>query len=172
MNNRYEPLQFIEILNRSDPHINKLYSRGSCYQFSLLLQTFYPDSTIYIRKDKKHTALMIAGQLYDVSGRVEAIDHFTPIIAKETVKCEGWSSNRNLIMIEKKVFKQIEQKINVCQRIIYVSYTIGQLASILGIYLVFNYLTVASKPEFKWFVMGLMIVSIIWMQQLKKRHIE
>lgn len=172
MNNIDNPLQFIERLNKSDPHINKLYSRGSCYQFSLLLQMFYPEGVIYIRKDKKHTALMIDGNLYDVSGRIESLEKFTPIKLKETAKCELWSSERNLIMIEKKLFKQVEKNIRVCQWIIYVSYTFGQLVSLVGIYLVFNYLSDINKPEFKWFAIGLIIVAIIWMQQLKTRHIK
>lgn len=167
-----EPLQLIERLNRSDPHINRLYSRGSCYQFSLLLQTFYPEGSIYIRKDKKHTALMIKEELYDVSGKIVQLDDFTPITPKEIAKCEFWSSERNLIMLEKKLFKKIESKLNEAKHVIYVAYTIGQLAALLLIFFAITYLNFPNKPEFKWFVVSLIALTVVWMHQLKKQQLN
>lgn len=164
----YTPDQLIDKLNKSDPFLKKLYTRGSCYQFALLLKSFYPEGEIYIRTDKKHTGLMINNVLYDISGRIGNVEDFALIKPEETIKCERWSSDRNLIVIEKKHFKMIEKKLNKFNHLSCFLYSTGQLLGLGLIYFSYEYLKDLSNPEFKWFVIVLISISILWMQQLKK----
>ena len=43
-------LRFIDALRQTDKYIEMIYMNGACYQFHLLLKTFFPESKPYITK--------------------------------------------------------------------------------------------------------------------------
>lgn len=101
------PKVFISVLTASDPYIIKLYSRGSCYQLSLLLQQLFPGGSIHIRNDKRHTAYLYQEVLYDVHGEItaeEALRNYRLITYKEQKTCLKWSSEKNILFFDKKEY--------------------------------------------------------------------
>ena len=44
------------------------FTNGYCYEYSLILQRFYYGGVIVMQNDKMHSAIMIDGLIYDVTG--------------------------------------------------------------------------------------------------------
>ena len=64
-------LLFITILRESDRYIETIYLNGGCYQFHLILKTFFSDCVAYINKDKDHVITLYKGNYYDITGIVD-----------------------------------------------------------------------------------------------------
>lgn len=102
------PLEFTRKLRETDSYVSTLYTRGGCFKFALFLQMLYPTGILYIRKDHKHIVVLIENQLIDINGNVSDIENFTPLTEEDikVYKCNKWSSDRNLILKDKKKKKR------------------------------------------------------------------
>jgi hypothetical protein len=60
-------LRFINAIRQTDRYISDIYLNGACYQFHLLLKTFFPECEPYISKEKDHVITKYAGRYYDIT---------------------------------------------------------------------------------------------------------
>ena len=90
-------LRFINVLRQTDKYIEMIYMNGACYQFYLLLKTFFPESKPYISKEKDHVITKYAGKYYDITGEVSG-NCYTPMTESEIVMASGWSFNRTKVI--------------------------------------------------------------------------
>ena len=83
-------LQFISAIRKTDKYIEMIYMNGACYQFHLLLKTFFPESKPYISKNKDHVITKYDGSFYDITGEVSA-NRYTPMNDNEINIASKWS---------------------------------------------------------------------------------
>src|SRR5690554_6229035 len=90
-------LRFINALRQTDRYIEMIYMNGACYQFHLLLKTFFPESKPYISKEKDHVITKYAGRYYDITGEVSG-NWYTPMTESEIDMASGWSFHRTKVI--------------------------------------------------------------------------
>lgn len=90
-------LRFINSLRQTDRYIEMIYMNGACYQFHLLLKTFFPESKPYISKEKDHVITKYAGKYYDITGEVSGNWH-TPMTESEIDMASRWSFHRTMVI--------------------------------------------------------------------------
>ena len=90
-------LLFINALRQTDRYIEMIYMNGACYQFHLLLKTFFPESKPYISKEKDHVITKYAGRNYDITGEVSG-NWYTPMTESEIDMASGWSFHRTKVL--------------------------------------------------------------------------
>jgi len=86
-------LRFINALRQTDRYIEMIYVNGACYQFHLLLKTFFPESEAFINKEKDHVITRHCGIYYDITGEVSG-NGYTPINESEIDMASAWSFHR------------------------------------------------------------------------------
>jgi len=89
------PSEFIELLN-SDKYIEAIYLNGNCYKLYLLLKKLYPESELYITKEKNHIVTKINGRYYDITGDVKGV--FSKVKENLLPTIEGWSFYNNNVL--------------------------------------------------------------------------
>lgn len=90
-------LRFINALHQTDRYIEMIYMNGACYQFHLLLKTFFPESKPYISKEKDHVITKYEGKYYDITGEVSG-NWYTPMTESEIDMASGWSFHRTKVI--------------------------------------------------------------------------
>jgi len=90
-------LRFINALRQTDRYIEMIYMNGACYQFHLLLKTFFPESKPYISKEKDHVITKYAGRYYDITGEVSG-NWYTPMTESEIDMASEWSFHRTKVI--------------------------------------------------------------------------
>jgi hypothetical protein len=90
-------LHFIDSLRKTDRYIEIIYMNGACYQFHLLLKTFFPESTPFISKEKDHIITKYNGRFYDITGEVSG-DGFALMTESEIYTASGWSFYKNRVI--------------------------------------------------------------------------
>lgn len=65
------PLNIIEALNKTDPFLEIVFTRGACYDFHLFLKRFFDDAIPLLSKSKCHIISDIGGKYYDITGVVD-----------------------------------------------------------------------------------------------------
>lgn len=90
-------LLFINTLRQTDRYIEMIYMNCACYQFHLLLKTFFPKSKPYISKEKNHVITKYAGKYYDITGEVSG-NWYTPMKKNEIDMASGWSFHRTKVI--------------------------------------------------------------------------
>ena len=83
-------LDFINTLRESDKYIQTIFLNGSCYQFHLLLKTFFDNCEPYISKQKDHIITKHNDNFYDITGIVSG-EEFTPLSDAELNFVKSWS---------------------------------------------------------------------------------
>ena len=83
-------LLFINALRQTDRYIEMIYMNGACYQFHLLLKTFFPESEAFISKEKDHVITKYNRRYYDITGEVSG-NWYTPITESEIDRASAWS---------------------------------------------------------------------------------
>ena len=63
------PLDFITSIRESFKGSVDVYTKGSCYQFYLILKQVFPDAIAYYNQD--HVITLIDGKFYDITGEVQ-----------------------------------------------------------------------------------------------------
>ena len=104
MNLQLKPMDillFITTLGKSDRYIETIYLNGGCYQFHLIIKTFFSDCVAYINKDKDHVITLYKGNYYDITGIVDGADYY-PLMSRDDINIvSNWSFYRNkAIMIK------------------------------------------------------------------------
>jgi hypothetical protein len=90
-------LRFINALRQTDRYIEMIYMNGACYQFHLLLKTFFPESKPYINKEKDHVITKYAGKYYDITGEASG-NWYTPMTESEIEIASEWSFHRTKVI--------------------------------------------------------------------------
>ncbi len=90
-------LRFINAIRQTDQYIEMIYMNGACYQFHLLLKTFFPECEPYISKEKDHVITKYAGRYYDITGEVSG-NWYTPMTESEIDMASGWSFHRTKVI--------------------------------------------------------------------------
>lgn len=90
-------LFLINSIRETDRYIEMIYMNGACYQFHLLLKTFFPESSPYISKEKDHVITKYAGRYYDITGEVSG-NGYTPMTESEIDMASGWSFHRTKVI--------------------------------------------------------------------------
>lgn len=67
---------FIQTIRNSFVGSTAVYTRGSCYQFYLILKQVYPQSTPWYSADHDHVITCINGVLYDITGALIVDDSY------------------------------------------------------------------------------------------------
>lgn len=67
------PIDLISAIRSSFPAALEVYTRGSCYQFYIILKTAFPQADAYYNSD--HVITRIGGRFYDITGEVERTNH-------------------------------------------------------------------------------------------------
>lgn len=67
---------FIQTVRNSFPGSTTVYTRGSCYQFYLILKQIYPQAVAWYSEDHDHIITCINGVLYDITGAVVVDDSY------------------------------------------------------------------------------------------------
>lgn len=65
---RIEILSLIKVIRDSFPNAVEVYTKGSCFQFALILSTVFRDGEIYYNED--HAIFENQGYFYDITGEV------------------------------------------------------------------------------------------------------
>jgi hypothetical protein len=86
-------LDFITAIRESDPYIETIYTKGSCYQFHLLLRKFWPNAKPVTNQSADHVGSLIDGEIYDISGIV--IWSWRAMDDDDIAEAEGWSFAKN-----------------------------------------------------------------------------
>jgi hypothetical protein len=70
-------MKFIETVRESFEGASKVYTRGSCYQFYLILKRVFPEAEAYY--DLSHVITKIGDEYYDINGiaKIENHVHFS-----------------------------------------------------------------------------------------------
>lgn len=93
------PIQFIDLLRKSDGYIKYIYTEGGCYQFYLLLTSLFDGCEPLINSKKDHVVTRIDGVLYDING-IAHNGHYHVMTKDDHQKASGWSFyNNNLLKI-------------------------------------------------------------------------
>lgn len=66
-------LKLIEVIRESFPASITVYTRGSCYQFYLILKEVFPEAKCYY--DSNHVITKIGNNFYDITGEVKCERH-------------------------------------------------------------------------------------------------
>jgi hypothetical protein len=90
-------LFLIDSIRETDKYISDIYLNGACYQFHLLLKTFFPECEPYISKEKDHVITKYAGRYYDITGEVSG-NWYTPMTESEIDMASGWSFHRTKVI--------------------------------------------------------------------------
>lgn len=90
-------LQFINALRKTDRYIEMIFMNGGCYQFHLLLKTFYPESKTYISKEKDHVITKYMSKYYDITGEVSE-NGYTQITESESEMVSAWSFHQTKVI--------------------------------------------------------------------------
>ena len=90
-------LQFINALRKTDKYIEMIYLNGACYQFHLLLKTFFPKSKPYISKEKDHVITKYNGKYYDITGEILG-NWYTPMTEIEIDMASRWNFHRTKVI--------------------------------------------------------------------------
>lgn len=67
------PERFIETIRNSFNGSVDVYTKGSCYQFYLILKEVFPQAIAW--DDQNHIITEINGKYYDITGEVERTNH-------------------------------------------------------------------------------------------------
>jgi hypothetical protein len=86
-------LRFIDALRNSDRYIEIIYMNGSCYQFHLLLKTFFPESEAFLSKEKNHIITKYNNKYYDITGEVYG-NEYTKMTEIELKMASNWSFHK------------------------------------------------------------------------------
>ncbi len=92
-----EVLKLIDALRQSDFYIECIFTEGSCYRFHLFLKTIFPQSIPYLHKNRDHVATRIGGNLYDITGIVDA-NEFNPLRNEDVEMVEKWSFRGKMLL--------------------------------------------------------------------------
>jgi short subunit dehydrogenase-like uncharacterized protein len=68
MSRLHEVLNLIEIIRDSFPNSIEVYTKGSCVQFALILNTVYPKGEIYYNVD--HAVFELDNHYFDITGEI------------------------------------------------------------------------------------------------------
>lgn len=66
-------LNFISAVRNSFGGAHMVYTRGSCYQFYLVLKQVFPDAIAFYNSD--HVITKIGTKFFDISGEVQIANH-------------------------------------------------------------------------------------------------
>lgn len=163
------PVVFIQKLRETDTYLTMIYTRGGCYKFALFLQKVYPTGILYIRKDHKHIVVSISNQLLDINGYVSDTENYTKLTYEDIklYKCDKWSSERNLILCDKKL--QVDKPIPIVGNIVS-NIVLFFLNSLMLAFLVIsigrlftnpNFLVKEILSNFVLVVFGIIVLSIV-----------
>ena len=83
-------LQFINAIRQTDKYIEMIYMNGACYQFHILLRTFFPASEPHINKEKNHVITKYTGKYYDITGEVSG-KNYTAMTKSDIEMAKKWS---------------------------------------------------------------------------------
>jgi hypothetical protein len=90
-------LQFINAIRKTDKYIEMIYMNGACYQFFLLLKTYFPECEPYITNEKNHVITKYNGKYYDITGQVSG-NWYTPMTDSEIDMASAWSFHRTKVI--------------------------------------------------------------------------
>lgn len=92
-------LNFIFLIRESHPSMIDIYTKGSCFNFHLILRKIYPESECYY--DSNHIITKIGKYYYDITGVVKRKNHllFSTYYNKKTTS-KGFNQ-----MVNKAYFK-------------------------------------------------------------------
>lgn len=90
-------LRFINTIRQTDKYIEMIYMNGACYQFHLLLKTFFHESKPYISKEKDHVITRYSGKYYDITGEVSG-NWYTPMTESEIDMASAWSFHKTKVI--------------------------------------------------------------------------
>lgn len=68
MNRVQDVLILIELIRNSFPNSVEIYTKGSCVQFAIILNTIYPQGEIYYNMD--HAVFELDDHYFDITGEV------------------------------------------------------------------------------------------------------
>ena len=74
MDTHIKILNLIEIIRESFPKAIEVYTKGSCVQFALILNTIYPSGEIYYNMD--HAVFRLNNHFYHILGEIEIDDTY------------------------------------------------------------------------------------------------
>jgi hypothetical protein len=90
------PLALIDLLRESDPYIETIYMKGSCYQLHLILKKLWPDALPVTNAECDHVGSMIDGAVYDIRGLVNW--SYRSMTEDELAMAEQWSFAENAML--------------------------------------------------------------------------
>jgi hypothetical protein len=90
-------IKFINAIRKSDKYIEMIYMNGGCYQFHLLLKTFFPDCTPFINADKNHVITKHEGKFFDITGEVSG-DNYSKMTESDIDIAKEWSFHKTKVI--------------------------------------------------------------------------
>ncbi len=66
---------FIARIREAHPQMVNIFTRGSCFDFHLILQEVWPEAIAFYDMDNGHVLTEIGGVLYDIEGDVSHREH-------------------------------------------------------------------------------------------------
>ena len=69
MNKRQKILKFIDVIRDSHSEMINIYTKGSCFNFYLILKEMFPEAKAYYTVD--HVITKIDDKYYDITGEVK-----------------------------------------------------------------------------------------------------
>ena len=82
--------KFIKAIRQTDKYIEMIYMNGACYQFHLLLKTYYQDCIPFISTEKNHVITKYQNKFYDITGEVSGKD-YTQMTDSEIDVARKWT---------------------------------------------------------------------------------
>jgi hypothetical protein len=86
----------IASLRATDPYIETIYTRGSCYKFYLFLKGIWPEAIPVTNNKADHIGIIIDGVVYDINGLVEW--NWRAMTTEEEAKAKEWSFAKNSLL--------------------------------------------------------------------------
>jgi len=92
------PATLIKALKATDPYIETIFTKGSCYRFHLFLKELFPSAIPVCNADCDHVGSLINGRVYDING--EADWSYRAMSDDEIGEASGWCfADHQLIQI-------------------------------------------------------------------------
>lgn len=87
------PSVYIAGLNDNIPNAKDIYLNGGCYKFFKILEAKYPGAEAYY--DGDHVITKIDGEYYDVSGKVDKVNHIR-MTSEQQDEAETWQNGNKM----------------------------------------------------------------------------
>jgi hypothetical protein len=92
------PIVLIDALRESDPYIETIYMKGSCYRLHLMLKKLWPDALPVTNASGDHVGSVIGGVAYDINGVVDW--SYRDMDYEDTKEAMQWSfANNSMLQI-------------------------------------------------------------------------